>query len=58
MKTKDCDIKNKHDPGELTKYLESLDVSIDNPLKDELRRNTLKIVLNKNKAAHEYLKKI
>ena len=50
--------KNKHDTGDLIKYFESLDSSIDNPFKDELRKNKLKIALNKNKAVHEYLKKI
>ena len=50
--------KNKHAPRDLTKYFESLDASIDIPFKDELRQNILKIALTKNKAAHEYLKKI
>ena len=44
--------------GGLTRHHQSLDVPINNPLKDELRKNIIRIALNKNKTAHKFLKKI
>ena len=38
----------------LTGYLQLLNVPIDNPLKDDLRKNMLDIALNKKKAAQKF----
>ena len=57
QKFKDCYTKISMISGGLTRHHQSLDVPIDNPLKDELKKNVLRIELNKNKTAHKFLKK-